>query len=149
MWRDTALLRGVKVEEPTALPGIGGRSLDLTVTVHTAQSPACRRFTLRFAADDVLYNEIRCDIDRGELAFDRSYGGSRRDIPHTRHIKAEPRDGKLTLRLILDKDCAELFVNDGERALSAVLDTPLPAGKIFFAADGGPACLDVVQHHLG
>lgn len=149
LWRDTAILRNVKVKEPVALPGIEGRSLDLTVVLDVAASPDCRRFTLRFAADNVLYNEIRCDVDRGELAFDRSHGGSRRDVPHTRHIKAAPKDGKLTLRLVLDKDCAELFVNDGERALSAILDTPLPAGRISFAADGGPACLDVIQHHLG
>lgn len=111
-------------------------------------SPECRRFTLRFAEGAALYNEIRCDLDRGELAFDRSHGGSRRDIPHTRHIKAAPRNGKLTLRLILDKDCAELFVNNGERVLSAVLDTPLEAQGITFGAEGGPVNLDIVQYTL-
>ena len=54
----------------------------------------------------------------------------------------------LTLRLILDKDCAELFVNDGERALSAVLDTPPEAEALTFTAEGGPVRLDVVQYRL-
>lgn len=148
LWREKTALTGVTVEGRAALPGIHGRSLDLTVRVDAAASPACRRFTLRFAEDEALYNEIRCDLDRGELAFDRSHGGSRRDAPHTRHIKAAPKDGVLTLRLILDKDCAELFVNDGERALSSVLDTPPEAEALTFTAEGGPVRLDVVQHRL-
>ena len=149
LWHDKVELTGVTVEGCAALPGIGGRSVDLTVRVDAAASPACRRFTLRFAAGGALYNEIRCDLDRGELAFDRSHGGSRRDCAHTRHIQAAPKDGVLTLRLILDKDCAELFVNDGERALSAVLDTPPEAQGITFAAEGGAVRLDAVQHTLG
>lgn len=148
LWQGKTELSGVAVEERAALPGISGRSLDLTVRIDVDASPECRRFTLRFAEDAALYNEIRCDLDRCELAFDRSHGGSRRDIPHTRHIKAAPQNGKLTLRLILDKDCAELFVNDGERVLSAVLDTPLEAQGITFGADGGPVNLDIVQYTL-
>ena len=148
LWGAQTCLNGVMVEDTTALPGIAGRSLDLTVAVDAAASPDCRRFTLRFAQAEELFTEIRCDLDRGELAFDRSRCGSRRDIPHTRHIKAAPRDGRLTLRLILDKDCVELFVNDGERALSALIDTPLTAQGITFSAEGGPVQLDVVQHTL-
>ena len=52
------------------------------------------------------------------------------------------------MRLILDTDCAELFVNNGERVLSAVLDTPLEAQGITFGADGGPVNLDIVQYTL-
>ena len=80
--------------------------------------------------------------------LDRSHGGSRRDAPHTRHIKAVPQAGKLTLRLILDQNSAELFVNNGERVLSAVLDTPLEAKGITFQAEGAPVRLDVVQYRL-
>lgn len=150
LWKAETNLPGVRVEpgSAAALPGIAGRSLDLQVAIDAAASASCRRFLLRFGEGGGLYNEIRCDLNRGELAFDRSHGGSRRDVAHTRHIKAEPRDGKLTLRLILDKDCAELFINDGERVLSALLDTPTEAKGISFTAQGGPAVFDVVQHTL-
>ena len=81
------------MEGDAALPGIGGRSLDLTVRVDAAAQPRlpplyaallppAARCTTRF----------RCDLDRGELAFDRSHGGSRRDCAHTRHIQAAPKD---------------------------------------------------------
>lgn len=148
LWAGETRLTDVQVDERTALPGIRGRSLDLTVKVHAAESPDCRRFTLRFAEAGGLFTEIRCDLDRGELAFDRSHCGSRRDIAHTRHIKVAPRDGLLTLRLILDKDCAELFLNDGACALTALVDTALEADGISFAADGGPVRLDVIGHPL-
>ncbi len=52
---------------------------------------------------------------RGELIFDRSHGGSHRDIVHTRHVPAEIQDGKLKLRLLMDKESIELFVNDGDQ----------------------------------
>ena len=136
------------MEARTALPGIRGRSLDLNVTVDADASPACRRFARRFAEGGGLFAEIRCDLALGELVFDRSRCGSRRDIPHIRRIRAVPHSGKLTLRLILDKDCAELFINDGERVLSVLVDAPETAQGISFAAFGGPVRLDVVQHEL-
>ena len=148
LWQNETRLTGVTIDGRATLPGIHGRSLDLTIVVDAAASPNCRRFTLRFAEDCGLFTELRCDLDLGELAFDRSRCGSRRDIPHTRHIKAAPKDGKLSLRLILDKDCAELFVNGGERVLSALIDTPVAAQGISFATAGGPVRLDVVQHTL-
>ena len=149
LWQDKTELHDITVAAATALPGIHGRCLDLTVRIDTSSTPACRRFTLRFAEATDLYNEIRCDFDHGELVFDRSHGGSRCDCAHTRHIKVRPKDGKLTLRLILDQDCAELFVNDGEYALSAVLDTPLDAQGVTFIPEGAPVRLNVVQHTLG
>lgn len=141
-------LEGVTVEASAVLPGIAGRSLDLTVTLDVAASPDCRLFALRFAEDGDHFTEIRYDLALGELVFDRSHSGSRRDIAHTRRILVQPRDGRLTLRLILDKDCAELFVNDGERAISALVETPLTAEGIRFLTVGGPARLDVVQYPL-
>ena len=148
LWQAETRLAGITVEARTALPGIRGRSLDLNVTVDADASPACRRFALRFAEGGGLFAEIRCDLALGELVFDRSHCGSRRDIPHIRRIRAVPHSGKLTLRLILDKDCAELFINDGERVLSVLVDAPETAQGISFAAFGGPVRLDVVQHEL-
>lgn len=82
-----------------------------------------------------------------ELLFDRSGDGSRRDIPHLRHLQAAPQNGKLTLRLILDGDCLELFVNDGERVLTALLDTPAAATGISLHSEG-PVALELVHHTL-
>ena len=102
---------------------------------------------LRVARDDEHYVQIRCDLARGELVFDRSRGGSHRDIVHTRHVRAEVQNGTLTLRLLLDKESVELFINGGERAVTSLIPTPLSADGITFAADA-PVTLSVEAHHL-
>ena len=58
------------------------------------------------------------------------------------------RDGlDLTLRLILAGDCLELFVTDGERTLTALLDTPAEADGISLHSEGA-VTLELVQHTL-
>ena len=146
LWQDTVFHDHVTVADETELPGVRGRLMDLTVTLYPEDS-ACRRFTLHTAKDADHYVEIRCELARGELVFDRSRGGSRRDIAHTRHVKADARDGKLTLRLLMDRESIELFINDGERAVTSLIPTPMEADGITFAADA-PLQLSVEAHHL-
>ncbi|MBQ6527979.1 MAG: GH32 C-terminal domain-containing protein, partial [Clostridia bacterium] len=147
LWQDTVRHENMSVCEETELPGVKGRLMDLSVTLRPEGSE-CRRFTLHVAKDAQHFIQIRCDLARGELIFDRSRGGSRRDIVHTRHAKAEVKNGKLTLRLLMDKESVELFINGGERVITAIIPTPLNAEGITFAADA-PVTLDVEAHHLG
>lgn len=148
-WQDEERLTGLTVQGCTEFPQVRGRLVDIEMTVDIENSPACRRFEVRFAQNERFFTEVRCALSRGELVFDRSHCGSRRDILHTRHIRIAPaEDGKLKLRLILDKNCVELFVNDGERALSALIETPLEADGIQFRSDG-PVRLEITKHTLG
>ena len=146
LWQDTVIHDRIAVQEETALPGVQGRLMDMTVTL-LPQGSACRRFTLHVAKDASHFIEIRCDLARGELVFDRSHGGSHRDIAHTRHVIAEVQDGKLTLRLLMDKESVELFINGGERVVTSLIPTPLSADGITFAADA-PITLSVEAHPL-
>ena len=146
LWQDTVIHERVQVQESVSLEGVQGRTLDMKVTLFPENS-ACRRFTLHVAEDCSHYIQIRCDLARGELIFDRSHGGSCRDIAHTRHVQAETVDGKLTLRLLMDKESIELFVNDGERAVTSLIPTPPEADRITFAADAA-ITLSVEAHHL-
>lgn len=147
LWQGGVCLQGVTVDGEARFEGVRGRMLDMTLTIDAAASPRCRRFALHLAQNERLFTEIRCDLARGELVFDRSRGGSVRDIPHTRHIKAFPKDGRLKLRIVMDKGSIELFVNDGERALTACIRTPLEADGITFYSDG-PVRLDIEHHEL-
>ena len=146
MWQDTILHDKVTVHEETTLSGVLGRLMDMTVELYPEGS-SCRRFTLHVAKDANHYVQIRCDLARGELVFDRSHGGSVRDIAHTRHVPAEVTGGKLTLRLLMDKESIELFVNNGERVVTSLIPTPLEADQITFAADA-EIVLTVEAHHL-
>lgn len=147
LWRDTVQHANITVREETSLPGIRGRILDLSLTLD-AEGSACRRFILQLAKDRTHSVMIVCELARGELVFDRSHGGSHRDIAHTRHVKAEMREGRLTLRLLMDKESIELFINDGERVVTSLIPTPLEADGITFAADA-PIRLSVAAHPLG
>ncbi len=146
LWQDTVRHDRVMVCEETALPGVQGRLLDLAVTLHVRES-SCRRFSLHIAKDESHFVQIRCDLARGELVFDRSRGGSRRDIAHTRHVIAEAVNGKLALRVLLDKESVELFINNGVRVVTSLIPTPLEAAGITFAADA-PLPVSVEAHHL-
>ena len=146
LWRDTIRHDSVSVREETMLPGVRGRLMDLTVTLRPEGS-SCRRFTLHVARDARHFIEIRCDLARGELVFDRSRGGSHRDIAHTRHVIAEVENGELTLRLLMDKESVELFINGGERVVTSLIPTPMDADQITFAADA-PLTLSVEAHPL-
>ncbi len=147
LWQDTVTHENITVQQETALPGVSGRLLDLSVTLY-ADSSSCRRFILRVARGEGHYVQILCELARGELVFDRSRGGSHRDIAHTRHVTAEMRDGRLSLRLLMDKESVELFINGGERVVTSLIPTPLESDGITFAADA-PIRVDVTAHHLG
>ena len=56
-------------------------------------------------------------------------------------------DGQLKLRIILDRFSVEVFVNDGEQVLSAVLYTDQEADGITFLAEG-TVNMDVVKYDL-
>lgn len=146
LWQDT-LTRHEVLDGDAVYEGVAGRRLDLTVTLDAAASPDCRRFTLCFAQDARHRTTVEWSPVYNELLFDRSGCGTRRDIPYLRRLKAAPKDGKLTLRLILDGDCLELFVNDGERTLTALLDTPAEADGISLHSEGA-VTLELVQHTL-
>ena len=146
LWQDTVTHEMTALKDETTLPGVQGRLMDMTVTLYPGGS-SCRRFTLHVAKNADHYIEIRCDLARGELVFDRSRGGSHRDIAHTRHVTAEVDGGKLTLRLLMDRESVELFINGGERVVTSLIPTPMEADGITFAADA-PVRLSVEAHHL-
>jgi beta-fructofuranosidase len=81
------------------------------------------------------------------LKIDRKFSGSRRAIIHQRRCKVNSENGKLKLRIILDKFSGEIFVNDGEHVLSTTLYTDLSADRISFFADGH-AVMNVVNYEL-
>ena len=133
------------MQSETTLPGIGGRVADLTVTVQPGEYHS---FSLKLAADAEHSTSLVYDPYTSQLTLDRSHAGSRADILHARSCKVRRRDGALKLRILLDKNSIEVFVNDGEQTMTAWIYTPLQAQDITFAADGGEVRLTVEQYEL-
>ena len=141
----TAAIRDfIAPHDAPALAGIGGRIADLTVTVAAGEY---RSFTVKLAADAAYHTRLTYDPYTSLLTLDRSCAGSRADIVHTRSCKVRSQNGALKLRILLDKNSVEVFVNDGEQTMTAWIYTPQSADGITFAANG-QATITVEQFEL-
>ncbi|MBQ7681075.1 MAG: glycoside hydrolase family 32 protein [Oscillibacter sp.] len=136
--RDEVSYENVTVEDGEVfLPGVAGRLVDLEVTVEPdADSPVYNRFALRFAINDQFRSGVSFRPHESTLKVDRKFSGSRRAIIHQRRANVPHKDGRIKLRLILDRYSAEVFVDDGAKVMTFTINTDLNAEGISFFADG-------------
>lgn len=103
------------------------------VQVRPVQEGSYQRFFMKVCKDERHYTEITYDPLTNVLSLDRTHSGCRRDIVHERKCLVRDRQGELKLRVVLDRFSVEVFVNDGEQALTAAMilagrqDLPLHA----------------------
>ena len=81
------------------------------------------------------------------LKIDRKFSGSRKAVIHQRRSRVRSENGHLKLRMILDRFSAEIFINDGEQVMTAVIQTVQEADGISFFADG-EVKMDIVKYAL-
>ena len=137
----------VLVTGETNMEGISGRVLDMTVTVRPAGG-TYHAFRLNVAKDGEHVTSIRYKPEMNTIRVDRSRCGIRYDVVHVREFLVRPRNGKIKLRLVMDRNSLELFVNDGEQAASFIVYTPEDADSISFQAENGAVLLDVEKYDL-
>ncbi len=137
----------VPVGEEAYLRGVYGRVLDMTVTLRPQQNKPYELFRLKFAKGSQHYSDIVYDPKTSILRISRTHSGCTRDFVHERECFVRDRGGELKLRLILDRFSAEVFVNDGEQALSMTIYTPMTANGISFEARGG-VLMDVEKYDI-
>ena len=129
------------------LPGVHGRTVDLELEIEPV-GPLFNRFAVRLAQNELYHTTVSFRPHESVLKIDRKFSGSRRAIIHQRRAKVRHDNGRLKLRLILDRFSAEVFVNDGEQVLSATVSTELSAQGISFFADGAVR-ISVLSYQLG
>ena len=139
--------RNIYIRERLRLPGVSGRSVDMTVAVRPAGGALYQKFTIKVAKDADCYTAVTYDPNNSVLRFDRSHSGFRYDIVATRKAHIRYQKGKIKLRLLIDRFSVEVFVNDGEQVLTATLYTPQSADGISFEATGS-AIVDVKKYDL-
>jgi beta-fructofuranosidase len=151
MYQDTVIYKDVVIGtgESVALEGVRGRCVDMTIHVRPADpGHVFHRFSVRFAQKDRLRTAVSFRPHEKTVKVDRKYSGSCRAIVHQRRCLVEgSSDGVITLRLVLDRFSAEVFINDGRYVMSAAIFTDLAAEGISFFADG-EAVIDVESHRL-
>lgn len=125
--------KNVSVQEKCQLEGICGRQIDMTVEVRGQEYD---KFKIYLAMNERFCSTVTYDRREGILTFDRKYSGDRRDRVHSRDMQAEEKEGKLKLRILMDKYSVEIFLNDGERAMTSLIYTEETASMIAFEARG-------------
>lgn len=127
----------IYIDSETRLEGISGRMTDLTVEVKESEY---EKFSIKVAANDRFYSAIVFDRKESILTFDRTYSGCCRDVISSRSMKVNHKNGKIKLRILLDQYSVEIFVNDGEQALTSLIFTPKNAADIIFDVQGSVFC---------
>jgi sucrose-6-phosphate hydrolase SacC (GH32 family) len=117
--------------------GIRGRKIDMEVEIF-AQNPekSFHKFTICFAQNEEFYSEIVYQPSESVVEMSRQYSGNRRAGIHQRKCHVNTIDGRIKMRLILDRYSAEVFINGSEQVMTMTIYTNQDADEISFIADG-------------
>ena len=138
----------VQFTDTIRLDGVKGRRIDLEIELAPGDDENLyKKFAVRFAQNDQYHTAVSFRPYESVLKVDRKFSGSRRAAIHQRRSKVRSENGKIKLRLILDRFSAEIFVNDGEQVMTITTYTDQAANGISFFADGSVK-MDVVKYEL-
>ena len=138
--------------ETRTVEGISGRVLDMEIeisprSVSAAGMCSLEEFTIGFARDYEHCVSLTYRPDSSVLTIDRSGSGQAETMTKRRSIRVRDRRGHISLRILLDRWSAEVFINGGEQAMSVTFYTPLTAQDISFSSEGS-AILDVTAYKI-
>lgn len=128
--------KNVPVHEEVSLTGVYGRVLDMTVTVRPGDDKGYEKFRIKFAKGSQHYSSVTYRTSTSTLRLSRTHAGFNRDFVHERKCMVRNQNGEIKLRIVLDRFSAEVFVNDGEQALTMTFYTPQTADGISFECSG-------------
>ena len=128
--------KNVPVHEEVSLTGVYGRMVDMTVTIRPADNQGYERFRVKFAKGSRHYCSVSYRPGTSTLRLSRTHAGFNRDFVHERKCMVRNQGGEIRLRILLDRFSAEVFVNDGEQALTTTFYTPMTADGISFECSG-------------
>lgn len=141
---DMVTYKNVLLEKEVNLPGVRGRSVELLLEIKAEEYGKSK---IKLAADETCYSEIVYDYEDGTLTFDRTHSGMKKDCIGTRSMAAESRNGILKLRILVDYYSVEIFVNDGEKAMTSLIYTPENADGITFSGNGKTS-MDITKYDI-
>ena len=153
--RELEKLRCNKVEykdvvftDTIRLDAVEGRRVDMEIQLAPGDTENLyQKFAVRFAQDDRYHTAVSFRPYESILKVDRKFSGSRRAAIHQRRSQVRSENGKIKLRLILDRFSAEVFVNDGEQVMTITMNTDQAADGISFFADGSVK-MNIVKYDL-
>ncbi|MBD5560299.1 MAG: glycoside hydrolase family 32 protein [Clostridia bacterium] len=140
-WSDAVHLDDIVIEGEKELPGISGRALDLKIELRELQGA----LRITFAAGPASGVTLAFDPGSSCMTFDRTRagGGSVSDALPVQSFRVP--EGVRSLRILVDRNSLEVFINDGHRTFTGIFYAPNDADGIIFSADGR-ARLAVEKH---
>ena len=144
-YKETVTFHDLKIHDDMSLEKVSGRCIDLTVEIIGGDFEV---FGLSVAKNNKFQTLIEYEAEENKVSINREYSGIRKDMIHKRSMYVADRNHKIKVRLLLDKYSVELFVNDGEQAMSALIYTPLDAKDISFYTEG-EADINIVMYDIG
>lgn len=146
--RNRVAYEGVLVEDLCELDGIRGRCVDLSLAVRPAdEGDPYDEFFVLFAQRDRYCSSIYFRPKDRTLKINRKHSGLRRAVIKDRKCRLLSYDGTLRLRIILDRYSVEVFVGEGEQAMTMTIPTDPSFDEISFYAEG-KAIVDVEKYDL-
>ena len=145
---DEVVYRNVKLDGvEQKLDGICGRTVDMELQIRLDEGETYELFRMRFAEDGEHYTEFTYEPESSVATLDRNHAGpGKTDLVKAR-AAVRDRRGKLDLRILLDRLSAEIFINDGEQVMSAVIYTDRHAEDITFYVKG-TAVMDIAKYRI-
>ena len=148
---EPVILKEQRLEGAQSFEGIRGRCIDMEIHLRPAGERLYREFTLRFAQGQAegeeVFTRFTYEPEISAVTIDRSHSGAGHTKKTRRQVKVRDRGGELTMRLVLDRLSAEVFINDGEQVLSNVIYTDRSAEEITFFIDG-VAMVDIAKYRI-
>lgn len=143
-YKNTVEYNNLTIKDEVSLDGIFGRELDITIDIDGSQAG---EFKIKLAKNNEYETIINFNSRKNIIEFDRSYSGVYGDILHKREMKVADKNGKVKIRLIIDKYSVEIFANDGEQVMTSTFYTPLEATDITFASEGN-SIINIKKHNI-
>jgi beta-fructofuranosidase len=122
-----------------------GASLDIDATFDLAATTARRvGLIVRRSRDGAEQTRVAYDRDAGTLSIDRRRSGIGDRTPATGAILA-PADGRLRLRVLVDRASVEVFTSEGRAVTAAVTPNFQGSEGVAAFAEGGSAQLAILD----
>lgn len=140
-------MENIEVIENLRLEGVSGKTIELILQVDISKG---ERFSVKLRAGANYGTLLSFDRKTGSMVLDRSNSGEHIEPLHkyekncsVRKCALELLDGALHLHIVLDTSIVEVFMQDGEKVMTATIYPPDDAQDIVF-----DACRKVVIKRL-
>lgn len=147
-WENQVSYENVQVQGYKKLSDISGRTMDLTIHISPEEGAKLYdSFTIYIGENKDYRTAITYSPDSNTVLLDRTYSGFPYNVISKREAPVRNNAGEITMRIILDRYSAEIFINHGEQVMSTCLYTPQCADGISVDAKG-TVRMDVDKHDI-